>query len=1084
MAAKLGTLTLDLVAKTGSFTQPMRNAGDVAQREGRRIESSMSSAAKSIASFGAAALAGLTVGAVISAADEYTQMAAQVRNATKDTAEYDLVQKHLLETANTTYRSLKEAQQVYLDVGGALKAYGATTEEALRITDSLSFSFTHNATAVDKAKSATDAFMKSVYSGKVGSQQWITILSAIPSVVSDLSDSLRVSQEEVLRLGNAGKLSSDQLNKALDQSREKSEQLANNMSNSLADGLNTAKNGFSFLAGELNIALGVTNNMAAGLGLVGEGLSYAAKNMDVLAVAAGVAAGGIAIKMTPAIIASGVAFSASTKQAIAYQLALARMSAQAAGTTVSLTVLSAAARGALVFLTGPAGLVIAAASVAAGYAFMTNRAADLNAKLAEQALVAEKAASELSKLTGTERKAAIEDLTAAFEAQNKELKNSEFAVGSALIAVQNYAKGNVEVTRISNQARLGTISYTEAIERLNALNIPTDLYNALKGQVEQYDKNVIAAEKSAKALKVFGIEVQLVGNKAQNSVVGIDANTAALKRNEAAARGAAVTQSQYMESLQKSLIQTQTINKLIDKGYSVDRAKALAEAYFKNDSTITPEDVKLIDANIAANAKLQGTIDAIAEAKKKSSDATKQQAKSESDLERVRKQQYHDREQIHREYADRIRQIEIDLANEIKLINSANFSHEHSNGYIETARNRALLERSLFISEQEFEINQHRYTEDQKLEKESEINRLRINANYALNDELLQAHLEAESEKHTQAMAWLELEKQQRLLDSRQFYLSDAEYMQERYKLERDEIAKNMQLTQQERDARIAMLHAEEEFEKRKNLKSASIAWGQSYADIAGTGAQFQIDQERFNRYDESQALFDAQMALAESAAEREAIWQAHNDRMAMIDEDYWKNSAQLNLSYGEQITGSFADIFKTIGGEQSAAYKLMFAAQKGFAIAQSIVAIQTGIANAMALPFPENLGAAATVAAQTASIISNIQAVTLTGMAHDGIANIPEEGTWLLNKGERVLNPQDNKAFTDFINNSSSNEPVVNVYTLPGQKAAVTTNDDGSLDIRIQQVAEQVVAGQLANPNSRISKAVNQHTNAGRKRY
>lgn len=70
---------------------------------------------------------------------------------------YDMIQKHLLETANTTYRPLKEAQQVYLDVGTALEATGDSTERALRITDSLSFSYTHNATAADKAASATNA---------------------------------------------------------------------------------------------------------------------------------------------------------------------------------------------------------------------------------------------------------------------------------------------------------------------------------------------------------------------------------------------------------------------------------------------------------------------------------------------------------------------------------------------------------------------------------------------------------------------------------------------------------------------------------------------------------------------------------------------------------------------------------------------------------------------------------------------------------------------------------------------------------------------------------------------------------------
>ncbi|MGI9827321.1 hypothetical protein, partial [Riemerella anatipestifer] len=73
---------------------------------------------------------------------------------------------------------------------------------------------------------------------------------------------------------------------------------------------------------------------------------------------------------------------------------------------------------------------------------------------------------------------------------------------------------------------------------------------------------------------------------------------------------------------------------------------------------------------------------------------------------------------------------------------------------------------------------------------------------------------------------------------------------------------------------------------------------------------------------------------------------------------------------------------------------------QKAAAIAQSIIAIQQGIAMAAANPFPYNLAAMASVAASTASIVSNISAV---GMAHDGLDSVPETGTWLLQKGERV---------------------------------------------------------------------------------
>ena len=55
--------------------------------------------------------------------------------------------------------------------------------------------------------------------------------------------------------------------------------------------------------------------------------------------------------------------------------------------------------------------------------------------------------------------------------------------------------------------------------------------------------------------------------------------------------------------------------------------------------------------------------------------------------------------------------------------------------------------------------------------------------------------------------------------------------------------------------------------------------------------------------------------------------------------------------------------------------------------------------------------GAMAAAIAATSPSVSAISSLAVAGMAHDGIDSIPREGTWLLDKGERVLNaPQANK--------------------------------------------------------------------------
>ncbi|WP_418141508.1 hypothetical protein NUW46_04870 [Marinobacter sp. MA] len=138
------------------------------------------------------------------------------------------------------------------------------------------------------------------------------------------------------------------------------------------------------------------------------------------------------------------------------------------------------------------------------------------------------------------------------------------------------------------------------------------------------------------------------------------------------------------------------------------------------------------------------------------------------------------------------------------------------------------------------------------------------------------------------------------------------------------------------------------------------------------------------------QEMQDQLKQIRQNAADEEARLQ--QQRQALI------------LAGSEQLFGSLADITGQFAGEQTALYKTMFAVQKAAAIAQSIVAINTGIAQASAVPFPANLAAMASVAAATAGIVSNIQAVSIAGMAHDGIDSVPKEGTWLLDKGERVL--------------------------------------------------------------------------------
>ncbi|HHN6040931.1 tape measure protein [Acinetobacter baumannii] len=286
-------------------------------------------------------------------------------------------------------------------------------------------------------------------------------------------------------------------------------------------------------------------------------------------------------------------------------------------------------------LGGPVGIGITVASLAAGYLLMRDNTAEANKKLEEQARVAEKTDEALKKLAGNDKTKAVDDLTAAFNAQNEALSKSSLAVGAALIDIENYARGNREVENISQEARKGTISYAEAIERLNKIKLPTDLYENLKKQAAQYDENSSKANLSAEKLKLFGIEVNLAGNKAQNAAVQVKGNTDELNSNANAADKAAKAQKGYFDSLRTEVLKSNEELALLNLGYSEETVKKIIELQKAKQAVAPPGTTAIVtkeEMDLVAQA--QKTLDVL---KDKKDELTAAERKHTSELEKQQK---------------------------------------------------------------------------------------------------------------------------------------------------------------------------------------------------------------------------------------------------------------------------------------------------------------------------------------------------------------------------------------------------------------------------------------------------------------
>lgn len=302
---------------------------------------------------------------------------------------------------------------------------------------------------------------------------------------------------------------------------------------------------------------------------------------------------------------------------------------------------------------------------------------------------------------------------------------------------------------------------------------------------------------------------------------------------------------------------------------------------------------------------------------------------------------------------------------------------------------------------------------------------------------------------------------------------------------------------------------------KASMIQPAYARWDaqNSYGDqmgVAWDNKQSAIDQADEKDSTTDQYLNDAntrnQMYL-EAEKNYQAALLAIKQKGVLDERELQKNSFDMQLEASESVFGSMTEMLRKSGAERTGIYRAMLVAEKGAAIARSIIAIQTGIAEASANPFPYNIGAMASVAAATASIVSNIQAVS-TGFSGGGFTGYGGKydlaGT--VHKGEVVWSQDDIKrwggpANVDAMRQSSPQsspmierqrlaaigeakasqqinvQPQITINTPPGVHVETSTDVNGGITIDIvRQEAKQATKdswGRVSDYNSFEAKQV-----------
>lgn len=147
-----------------------------------------------------------------------------------------------------------------------------------------------------------------------------------------------------------------------------------------------------------------------------------------------------------------------------------------------------------------------------------------------------------------------------------------------------------------------------------------------------------------------------------------------------------------------------------------------------------------------------------------------------------------------------------------------------------------------------------------------------------------------------------------------------------------------------------------------------------------------------------------------------------------------------------------------SLAGQQQAATAQVMSLQAGLNAFASTAAIPiVGPALAPA--------AMATALATTAPLANIISGMAISGMAHDGIDSVPYEGTWLLDKGERVMTADTSAKLDKKLDSIGGSAPIINVYG----DAQVRRR---GLDAATQREMIDIIVGQI-EPGGRVHKSI-----------
>ncbi|EKO4983775.1 tape measure protein [Escherichia coli] len=1039
------------------YYRTMQNGGRQSAAAARESERALSDLTDGFASAGraaAAATAAFATGKLVQIADEWNSVNARLKQASSSADDFAVSQRQLMEISQRTGTAFSDNANLFSRAAASMREYGYSSDEVLKITEAVSTGLKLSGANTQEASSVITQFSQALAQGVLRGEEFNAVNEAGDRVIRALAAGMGVARKDLKSMADQGQLTIDKVVPALMSQLGSLQGEFANMPQTVSGSLQKVTNSFMAWVGGVNQATGATDALSGGLDSVAQtldsftssavsgALSDVADNMSTITTAAGALVGvGLARYfsgvVTSATSATGALISAAKSEvALAVAQDKAAQSAVAASRAEVYRAQQAVqrSRSADILAAQQEKVAAAEAKVTATQARLTTALTSGTASEKVRARTAlERAQAGLVAAKNADVQAVAERRLAAAEAvRDRNLANrvstqsnlnSVTSVGTRLLSGALGLIGGVPglvmlgagawyaMYQNQEQARRSAQEYASQIdeirEKTSRMSLSETDDNRGRTVGALVEQNRLVGEQ---AKKVGELKIQIDGLNASRGKPGItsenDANI--LRAIAIVTDQLAVEEGKLNDMRDKSRGIQQTLEEIERRRNDLIREQAWRQnAVYQSLIMMNGQHTEfnkilglgnqlLIARQGLANVPLrlpQADLD------KKQTDALE---KSRRDLE-LSRLKGEEKERLRLSYA----------ADDLGLTSDPQFQTGRqeliNNGLLEWRNNEANKPQKKMPK-----------SDEQKTSEKLEESYKRLISQQQEQLALAGQSTELAKTKYQVTQGELgALSETQKTELMRNSAALDHLNAVERLKSLNQELLKPEEALLKTTRERIKLLReaapATEEYrETMERISKASVQDAPKFGGIDSSvgGASGELVRVA-DAQKELEKWYETQLEMQKELLDQKEInEQTYADRVAEINktnasqlEDIQAGYTSASLAMFSDLAGQSAQLLQGIGQEGSLAYKTLFIASKAAAMAQAVINTELAATKAMAEGgLIMGIPAATAIRAVGYASVAMIAGQSLAGMAHDGIDRVPETGTWLLQKGERVV--------------------------------------------------------------------------------